>query len=57
MNLLEMFKQLSKEDKKEFINLIKKEIQTEIKISIPKVKINLADCQKTNLTKSQLFGL
>lgn len=53
MNLLEMYKQLTNEEQKEFVNLIKKETQTVVTISIPKISIN---CQKLNLTKSQLFG-
>lgn len=53
MNLLEMFKELSKSEKEEFIDLIKKEIQTELTISIPKINF---DDQKLNQMKFQLFG-
>ena len=53
MNLLDMFKQLSKEEKEEFIRLIKKETQTDVAICIPKIKPNY---QKLNLMKFQLFG-
>ncbi len=56
MNLLEMFKSLTDEEKQEFISLIKKERETVIAVSISKANFNLEDYQKLTLTKNQLFG-
>lgn len=55
MNLLEMFKSLSKEEKKEFVDLIKKEIQIEATIYIPK-NFSSVYLEKYRQVKFQLFG-